>query len=190
GRGTRREVVDAVVRGCVVPFALDRRQRLAFAADSDGRIALDVVRHMLHARAVVGADCRRFPISEAVFQAIADRLGERLGIKRCPGLIRRLQSEGVLLRAGHYRQPYRRGRTVMYLVALYKPPDSSSTSPSAGAAPAPTVERPNGRRLPRKRPRERVRWWQTPFAGPEGRPPPGFRMAAARRTRSLDELAL
>jgi hypothetical protein len=48
-----------------------------------------------------------FPLTEPVFQAIARRLGQPVGIKRCRSLLRRLVIAGVILPAGSYRQKYR-----------------------------------------------------------------------------------
>jgi hypothetical protein len=66
-----------------------------------------------------------------------------------------------------------------------------STTSMRGASQAPLRAKASVGKAPHvKVPAGRVRWWETPFAGPEGRPPPHLTRAAAGRMRSLDEYEL
>ena len=99
------EAVLAAFRpGRVVRLEISQEQRNELR-DKEGRIALDVLRHLLGARAAVGAP-ERFPLTERAIQALARKLGHEVGQKRCRSLRRRLVAAGVLPASGHYRQPY------------------------------------------------------------------------------------
>ena len=65
------DVLANVCRGRVAYLVLTRKQKRALH-DPDGRIALDVLRHLLGARPMVP---ERFPLTEQAFQAVARRLG-------------------------------------------------------------------------------------------------------------------
>ena len=73
------DVLAAVVRGRVAYLEPPRAQKRAFR-DTDGRIALDVLRHLLGARP---ANPEQFPLTELAFQAVAPKLGYMVGQKRC-----------------------------------------------------------------------------------------------------------
>jgi hypothetical protein len=74
-----QDVLANVCRGRVAYICLTREQKRALR-DSDGRIALEVLRHLLGARPMTP---ERFPVTEQAFQAVARRLGYILGQKRC-----------------------------------------------------------------------------------------------------------
>lgn len=173
-----QDVLAAVFPGRVVRLALTPEQKRALR-DSDGQLALDVVRHLLGARAAAAPARDRFPLTEATFQAVALKLGRAAGIKRCRVMLRRLRDARVLERAGSYRQRYRTLGVSGYRVALYR----------LGAVVASlTHKRSVGRGRAVKGGR-RPRWWQHPlFGDASGRPPPGLTKRAAARMRSLDEL--
>ncbi len=62
--------------GNTLPLALTPEQRRAFR-DRDGRIGLDVLRHLLGARASsvdLGSSSDAFPLTAHVFQAVGRRL--------------------------------------------------------------------------------------------------------------------
>jgi hypothetical protein len=91
-------VLASVVRGRVARLSLDKEQKRALR-DHEGQLALDVLRHLLGARAASvkpGQAPRPFPLTDEVFQAVADRLGHRVGIKRSRALRGRLEKTGVL----------------------------------------------------------------------------------------------
>jgi hypothetical protein len=175
---TLEAVLAAVVRGRVAYLVLSPEQKRALR-DADGQAALDVVRHLLGARDVIGAP-ERFPLTEQAFQAIACRLGHSLGQKRCRFLIRRLRSERVLADSGCYRQRYRHSSARSGLnVSLLRLGRRSRP---------PKRKRPVGSRPVVKR-RNRVRWWQHPLFGDLlERPPPELPRRQAARMRSLDEV--
>ena len=75
------DVLAAFTPGCATRLTLSAEQKHALR-DRDGQLALDVVRHLLGARAAVTAS-GSFPLTEATFQTIARKLGQRVGIKRC-----------------------------------------------------------------------------------------------------------
>jgi hypothetical protein len=74
-----QDVLANVCRGRVVYICLTREQKRELR-DSEGRIALDVLRHLLGARPMTP---ERFPLTEQAFQAVARRLGYVVGQKRC-----------------------------------------------------------------------------------------------------------
>jgi hypothetical protein len=98
-------VLAHVRPGRVARLELSREQKRALR-DADGQLALDVLRHLLGARAAAAGDGTpsRFPLSEQAFQAIARRLGHEVGQKRARALTRRFVEEEVTESAGHYRQ--------------------------------------------------------------------------------------
>ena len=123
-----------------------------------------------------------FPLAEGVFQAVAGRLGYRVGIKKARALRGRLEKTGVLESGGSYRQPYRnQAGGSGFRVRLYR----LGVDVRRSAA------------LSRKRlsagfgassPRVRVRWWKHPLFGDyEGRPPPQWTKGRCQKTASLDE---
>jgi hypothetical protein len=175
------DVLNAVVPGRTLPVRLDDAQKAALGRDPDGRLALDVVRHLLGARAAAGVSKGgRFPLTEAVFQKIARRLGGEVGIKRSRWLLGRLRQAGVLEESGSYRQEYRDSEEPSgYRVRLYR----------LGVNFAPLSKKsPVGRRRPVKC-RFRRRWWQHGlFGNPDGRPPPGYSQRALNQMRSREEL--
>ena len=177
-------VLAAVVRGRVTPLKLTREQRLALG-DRDGRLAVDVLRHLHAARmiAVAPAEPREaFPLTELTFQAVARKLGVTVGIKRSRGLIRRLCAEGVVEPSGSYRQRYTRGLSG-FRVRLYRL--TADVRSLRAAAPSRKRAVGNGGRV------NRVRWWKHGLFGmPDGRPPPHLPRWRAKRMRSLDEIEL
>lgn len=73
-------MLAAVVPGRVGPLVLSGEQKQALR-DKDGKIALDVLRHTLGARAAIGAP-ERFSLTERAFQAVARKLGYNVAQKR------------------------------------------------------------------------------------------------------------
>ena len=115
---TLEAVLAAFRPGRVVRIETTREQRRELR-DGDGRIALDVLRHLLGARAAVGAP-ERFPLTEQAIQAFARKLGHEIGQKRCRGLRRRLAAAGVIPASGHC-QRYRDSETRSgFRVRLFK----------------------------------------------------------------------
>jgi hypothetical protein len=175
------DVLTTVVRGRVAYLETPPGARGAFA-DTDARIALDVLRHLLGARPVTAPE--RFPLTELAFQAVARRLGYRVGQKHARRLVARLAAGGVVVDAGSYRQPYRDSAVRSgFRVRLYRlwwrvrSPLSKRKRPVGSA----TVSRVKPRR----------RWWSHPLFGDlSGRPPPQFTPRTAARMQSLDELKL
>lgn len=176
---TLEAVLAAFRPGRVVRLELTREQKRQLR-DDEGQLALDVLRHLLGARAAVDAP-ERFPLTERAIQAFTRKLGHRVGQKRCRGLRRRLEAAGVIPGSGHYRQPYkdsevRSGYCVRLFRALRR-----ATSPNTGKHPVgkrPSVKREKGRR-----------WWQHPLFGDySGLPPPGIPRSRARLMVSLDEV--
>jgi hypothetical protein len=111
-------VLAAVRPGHVVRLSLTREQKHALR-DPDARLALNVVRHLVAARAASVAPERpreTFPLTEATFQAVALRLGTRVGIKRSRTLIRRLRAAHIVDEAGSYAQRF----GSRYRVKLYR----------------------------------------------------------------------
>ena len=169
---TLADVLGNVRRGRVAPVMTTRDQRWALG-DADGRIALDILRHLLGARA---ATPERFPLTEHAFQSVARRLGYAVGQKRCRSMIGRLVAADVIAAVGSYRQAYRNtaGRSG-FRVALY------AVTRWASAA---RRKRPVGK-CPRVKRAPSPRWWEHPVFGDfEGLPPPQWTAAQARRSRS------
>lgn len=138
--------------GRVVSFELTREQKQALR-DVDGKIALDVLRHLLGARQALKAP-ERFPLTEQTIQAFRRKLGHKVGQKRCRELRRRLEAAGVIPTSGRYRQPYRNSAARSgFCVRLFKLP---SRLPFLRQ-----VKHPVGKRRPVKR-RDGLRWWQHP----------------------------
>jgi hypothetical protein len=84
-------VLANVCRGRVAYVALTPEQN-RMLRDPDGRIALDVLRHLLGARPLAP---ERFPLTEQAFQSVARRLGYVVGQKRCRGMTKRLLASGA-----------------------------------------------------------------------------------------------
>jgi hypothetical protein len=176
-------VLASVVPGRVARLSLEGKQKRALR-DPEGQLALNVLRHLLGARAASvrpGRAPEPFPLTEQTFQAVASRLGRPVGIKRSRALRRRLVAAGVIRDGGSYRQPYRnRAGGSGFRVRLYR----------LGV----TLRRSA---LGRKRlsagfgtssPRVRVRWWKHPLFGDyEGRPPPQWTKGRCQKTASLDD---
>ena len=119
------QVLANVVPGRGRRLRLSGKQRRGLD-DRDGRIALKVIRALVRAREATGHRVcettyspgnnrpfylgrnRPFPLTEDAFQAIAARLGHRVGDKRARAIIKRCVALGVLVDAGSYRQDYRR----------------------------------------------------------------------------------
>jgi hypothetical protein len=176
-------VLGSVVRGRVARLSLEPEQKRALR-DQEGKLALDVLRHLLGARSASvnpGRAPKPFPLTDQTFQAVATRLGYRVGIKKARALRRRLVEAGVIRGGGSYRQPYRNRpggggfRVLLYrLVSKLRRPALSRKRLSAGSRAS--------------SPRARVRWWKHPLFGDyEGRPPPQWTKERRRRTASLDE---
>ena len=179
GPPRRDDVLANVCRGRVAYICLTREQKKTLR-DPEGRIALDVLRHLLGARPMTP---ERFPLTEQAFQAVARRLGYVVGQKRCRHMVKRLLASGVVGRCGHYRQPYRNSAARSgFRVALYKLGQRLRT---------PRIDkrkRPVGRHAPVKTDLC-PRWWQHPLFGDIlGLPPPEIPRSSARRMKSLDEV--
>jgi hypothetical protein len=177
---TLEAVLANVLRGRVAYLVLSPEQKWALR-DAEGQAALDVLRHLLGARDAVRAP-ERFPLTEQAVQAVARRLGHRIGQKRCRSLIRRLRSARVVAGAGQYRQPYRDSAARSgFKVALHC---------LARRLRSNKRKRPVGKGGSVKR-RKRLHWWEHPLFGDLlGRPPPEIPRSRVERMRSLDELFL
>jgi hypothetical protein len=117
---TVEDVLAAVVPGRVTRLDLTAKQKRAFR-DRDGRIGLDVLRHLDGSRVSLGCQSGRFSLEEDAFQAVARRLGHNISDKRCRAVIRRLIEADVLHPAGSYRQKYTNtGTRDRYRVKVYK----------------------------------------------------------------------
>jgi hypothetical protein len=171
---TLEAVLAAFRPGRVVPLQLTREQKKALR-HVDGRIALDVLRHRLGARAAVQAP-ERFPLTEQTIQAFTRKLGHKVGQKRCRELRRRLEEAGVIPASGHYRQLYRNSAARSgFCVSLFK---LARRLPSVRQG-----KHPVGKRRPVKR-RDGLRWWQHPLFGDySGLPPPGISRSRLRKVR-------
>ena len=88
GPPRRDDVLANVCRGRVAYICLTREQKRALR-DPEGKIALDVLRHLLGARPMTP---ERFPLTEQAFQAVARRLGYVVGQKRCRRMVKRLRA--------------------------------------------------------------------------------------------------
>ena len=178
------DVLSSVQAARTLPLSLSPNQKSAFR-DCDGRLALSVLRHLLGARAIsVRPSTPRdlFPLTEATFQAIARRLGCRVGIKRSRQLLRRLTAAGVIAPSGSYRQPYRNGpgstgfRVTLYQLRVVVRVSSAPSSRKRAVG--------SGGRVKRN---PHLRWWHHELFGtPDGRPPPEL-TPRQRRLRSADE---
>jgi hypothetical protein len=173
------DVLANVCRGRVAYICLTREQRRALC-DPDGRIALDVLRHLLGARPMTA---ERFPLTEQAVQAVARRLGYVIGQKRCRRMVKRLLASGVIGLCGQYRQPYRSSAVRSgFHVSLYR------LGRRLRAPRFAKRKRPVGKHAPVKSD-PRPRWWQHPLFGDVlGLPPPEIPRAALRRMKSLDEV--
>lgn len=186
-------VLGSVVRGRVTRLSLNREQKRALR-DPDGQLALDVLRHLLGARAENGAP-KPFPLTEQTFQAVASRLGYRVGIKKSRALRRGLVETGVLESGGSYRQPYRNQaggsgfRVRLFLVACWKPLEAGAGVFAKGVRRSAALgEKRLSAGLRASSPRAPVRWWKHPLCGDyEGRPPPQWTKHRRRQTASQDE---
>jgi hypothetical protein len=174
-----QDVLADVRRGRVVYLCLTPAQAKSLR-DPEGRIALDVLRHLLGARPMTP---ERFPLTEQALQAVAHRLGYVVGQKRCRRMVKRLLASGVIGRCGHYRQPYRSSAARSgFRVRLYK------LGRRLRAPRLATRKRPVGKHAPVKTDL-RPRWWQHPLFGDIlGLPPPEIPRSWARRMKSLDEV--
>lgn len=179
GRLRLDHVLGNVCPGRVVYLVLNREQKQALR-DPDGRVALDVLRHLLGARPMVP---ERFPLTEQAFQAVARCLGYVVGQKRCRRMVKRLLDAGVIGECGQYRQPYRNSAARSgFRVRLYKLGRRLRASRLAKR------KRPVGKQ-PAVKGDFRSRWWQHPLFGDLlGLPPPEIPPRRARKMKSLDEL--
>jgi hypothetical protein len=187
-------VLAAVTPGRTARLNLTELQKRSLG-DSDGQLALDVLRHLLGARAAAAGETAppiAFPLTEATFQAIARRRGRAVGIKRIRALLRRLVVVGVIEPTGSYRQAYRNSAgSSGYRVVLY------TTGPGvlkaivgtlAGRSARLRFQRPVGN-VRAVKAYKRRRWWQHELFGTlDGRPPPGLTAKQRQRLHSADEL--
>jgi hypothetical protein len=174
-----QDVLAGVRRGRVAYVCLIPEQKRAFR-DPEGRIALDVLRHLLGARPL---NPERFPLTEQAFQAVARKLGYVVGQKRCRRMVRRLRATGVVGEVGQYRQPYRNSAARSgFRVTLYRLGRRLRASRLAKR------KRPVGKHAPVKA-HFRPRWWQHPLFGDIlGLPPPEIPPPRLQRMKSLDEV--
>ena len=184
GRPSLLEVLAEVRRGrvsylCSTP---DQKRQLR---DSEGQLALEMLRHLLGARAD-RRDPERFPLTEGALQAVARRLGHKVGQERSRILLRRLLDAGVIVSSGQYRQPYRTAAARSgFKVALYRLGRRAQTLRRSRRRQA---KRPVGSAAAVKL-RFAPRWWQHPLFGDVcGLPPPEIPKWRARAMRSLDEV--
>ena len=158
-----------------IPTTPDQRRRLG----RDGLEALDLLRHLLGARDAAGAPGDA-PLTEQAVQALARRLGRRVGQKRARCVQTRLREAGIIVPAGSY--PQRRGSR--YRVRLWR---------LAGGAVDRVVPRPAQRKRPvgssgRVKRSGAAGWWEHGLFGMAGRAPPGSTSGEGYAgMRSLDE---
>jgi hypothetical protein len=178
------DVLADVRRGRVAYLCLTPEQKRRLR-DQDGQLALDVLRHLLGARAD-RRDPERFPLTEGAFQAVARKLDLAVGQKRSRLLIRRLGAAGVVVGSGQDRQPYRQSDTRSgFKVSLYR---LGRLAKALRRSRRRQAKRPVGSAASVK-PRSALRWWQHPLFGDAcGLPPPEIPRGRARAMRSLDEL--
>jgi hypothetical protein len=178
---TLYDVLAGVRRGRVAYLCPTPEQK-RLLRDRDGQVALDVLRHLLGARGE-RRDPERFPLTEGAFQVVAGKLGHRVGQKKPRRLIARLLQTGVVVAAGHYRQPYRdSGTRSGFRVALFALARRQRRGRFA------TSKRPVGKSSRHER-KQRRRWWHHPLLGDIwGLPPPEIPGRDLRRMRSLDEV--
>jgi hypothetical protein len=176
---TLERVLANIRRGQVAYLVLTAEQKRALK-DPEGRVALDVLRHLLGARP---ANPERFPLTEQAFQAVARNLGYLVGQKRSRRMVGRLLRAGVIVQAGQYRQPYRNTAARSgFRVSLFL---LGRRLRVVAARPLSKRQRPVGTR-PAVKARFRVPWWQHPLFGDLlGLPPPGLDLRRARRMRPL-----
>ena len=174
-----QNVLAGVLRGRVAYICLTGEQKRALC-DPEGRIALDVLLHLLGARPMTP---ERFPLKEQAVQAVARKLGYVVGQKRCRLMVKRLFASGVIVRCGHYRQSYRSSAASSgFYVSLCR------LGRRLGAPRLATRKRPVGKG-PVVKVDPRPRWWQHPLFGDIlGLPPPEIPRSWARRMKSLDEV--
>jgi hypothetical protein len=173
-----QDVLASVRRGRVAYICLTPEQKRALQ-DPEGRIALDVLRHLLGARPLTP---ERFPLAEQAVQAVARKLGYAVGQKHCRRMVKRLLAAGVVGPCGQYRQPYRNSAARSgFRVTLYKL-GRRLRAPSLAKR-----KRPVGKHAPVKA-YFHLRWWQHPLFGDIlGLPPPEIPRSWARRMTSLDK---
>ena len=127
-----QDVPAAVQSGNAVRLAFTAEQKQALR-DPDGRLARDVLRHLLGARATSAhpeAALEFSPLTALAFQAVARKLGESTnpgrstnhapGIKRCRTMILRLRAAGILGGPG----PTASGTTASWSPCFGSPPVS------------------------------------------------------------------
>jgi hypothetical protein len=172
-------VLANICPGRVAYICLTPEQKRALR-DPEGRIALEVLRHLLGARPMVP---ERFPLTEQAFQAVARRLGYVVGQKRCRRMVKRLVTTQVVGPCGQYRQPYRNSAARSgFRVVLYKLGRRLRASRLAKR------KRPVGKHAPVKA-HFRPRWWHHPLFGDIlGLPPPEIPPPRVQRMKSLDEV--
>jgi hypothetical protein len=182
-----QDVLANVASGRHVRLHLSPDQREVLN-DRDGQLARQVVRALLRARhqaAAPGHPRDSFPLTEHAFQAVAHRLGYRVGIKRARRLIHRLTAAEVIAPDGSYRQRYRTTGVSGYRVKLYRIGVRITGLRITGLRGAATPQPPVGTSAVVKRGR-RVPWWQHGlFGNPDGLPPPGL-TARTRRWLALE----
>lgn len=170
-------VLDHIVKGRVAYLKLTKQQRDQLHERRDGRLAYDVLRHMLGAReAAVQPDklTPDFPYAPTAVQKIAALLGYgHIGLKRCYQMRRDLLDTSVIEETGSYRTRY------------------STSHPSGWRRPLHRVllafaplrqQRLVGRRPRVKRGKLRVCWLHALFGTEDGRAPPEMRARYRKRT--------
>jgi hypothetical protein len=179
---TLEQVLANVRLGRVVRLVLTAEQKRSLR-DQDGRVALDVLRHLLGARP---ANPESFPLTEQAFQVVARKLGYQVGQKRCRMMISRLLEAGVVAGVGHYRQPYLNSATRSgFCVALYR---LGRRVRPGSVRPLSKRQRPVGTPTAVK-PVFRTRWWQHPLFGDLlGLPPRYLPNRPGPKMHSLDEV--
>ena len=194
-------VLAAVTPGHTVRLRLTADQKLLLR-DRDGKIALDVLRHLVGALATLAAQTGgigpdKFPFTGHAIQAVARKRGHEVGVKRCYEMKRRLVDAAVIEASGSYRQPYTNNAAFTgYRVEVFsfaRGVLGAIIGTAKHAAEALTyggrlrLQPPVGRgrlvKLERKR-----RCWQHPVFGDyEGLPPPELTARQRRSWRSQDE---
>ena len=147
----------------------ERRQA---TADRDGILARRVLRALHQARHEAASpdwNGTSFPLSGFAFQAIAHKLGVRVGIKHSRAIIRRARECGLLQDAGPYESKlqrlvptYRLGARIVGLGETMRGGDVLRSAHK---------QLTGGRRSPVKV-TQRVRWWEHGLFGTPDRAPP------------------
>jgi hypothetical protein len=180
-------VLAAVVPGQGVRLSLNNPQKHELR-DHEAKLGLRILRHTEAARQALGAP-DEFPFTPEFMQAVARKLGVKVGIKRAYTLRRRLTAAEVIREHGSYRPAYSNtGGDGKHRVTLYKLAVRATRYVRCAVGNARrSVQASVGRTGVVKR-LARRRWWEHGLFGmPDGKPPPGLTPDHRRRWKSADE---